>query len=209
MTEHAIREAKEYAGNGLLVGVIAPEALLEPLRTAFSDAGVNYKSPADGHLGTSINVMSAAQSKGLEFDATVVVEPAGIVKQSTHGLRLLYIALTRTTRFTSVVFSGNVSEIGLNVLPGADETVQAEPVPAEMEQAVCEPITVVGASPTRTPDVRVETPPSMKGSRAERIVAETADEIGADIEATLAKPLHASFIQALADRLGVECLVND
>lgn len=209
VTEHAIREAKEYAGSGLLVGVIAPDALLESLRIAFSDAGINYKSPADGHLGTSINVMSAAQSKGLEFDATVVVEPAGIVQESAHGLRLLYIALTRTTRFTSVVFSENVSEIGLTVMPGTDEIVQAEPVPAEMEQAVSEPITVAAASPTRAPDVRVETPPAKRGSRAERIVAETADEIGADIEATLAKPLHASFIQALADRLGVECLVDD
>jgi len=36
------------------------------------------------------------QSKGLEFDTVILVEPARIL-EAEHGLSLLYVALTRTT----------------------------------------------------------------------------------------------------------------
>ena len=36
--------------------------------------------------------------KGLELDASVVVEPAGIVDEEPQGLRSLYVALTRATK---------------------------------------------------------------------------------------------------------------
>ena len=42
-------------------------------------------------------VLSAAQAKGLEFDAVVVVEPAAIAA-ATGGMSLLYIAMTRATQ---------------------------------------------------------------------------------------------------------------
>ena len=42
-------------------------------------------------------------AKGLEFDAVVVVEPAEIVEERRHGLRALYVALTRTTRTLHLV----------------------------------------------------------------------------------------------------------
>ena len=41
--------------------------------------------------------------KGLELDAVVVVEPAEIVGADEHGLRALYVALTRSTQRLSVV----------------------------------------------------------------------------------------------------------
>lgn len=50
----------------------------------------------------NIRVLTPKQSKGMEFDAVVVVEPAEIISQS-HGLALLYVALTRTTNRMSVV----------------------------------------------------------------------------------------------------------
>ena len=34
--------------------------------------------------------------KGLEVDASVVVEPAGIVAEEAQGYRALYVALTRS-----------------------------------------------------------------------------------------------------------------
>ena len=36
--------------------------------------------------------------KGLEVDASVVVEPAGIVAEEAQGHRALYVALTRSTK---------------------------------------------------------------------------------------------------------------
>lgn len=44
----------------------------------------------------NIRVHTPGASKGMEFDGVVVVEPAQILEQS-HGLGLLYVAITRTT----------------------------------------------------------------------------------------------------------------
>ena len=41
--------------------------------------------------------------KGLEVDASVVVEPARIVDEEAQGLRSLYVALTRATKRLTVV----------------------------------------------------------------------------------------------------------
>ena len=43
-----------------------------------------------------ISALTPGNAKGMEFDGVVVVEPAAILEQS-HGLGLLYVALTRTT----------------------------------------------------------------------------------------------------------------
>jgi DNA helicase IV len=50
-------------------------------------------------------VLDAQTSRGLEFDAVVVVEPAAILDDAARGLRLLYVAITRPTRQLAVVSS--------------------------------------------------------------------------------------------------------
>ncbi|MGZ8180117.1 ATP-binding domain-containing protein [Williamsia sp. SKLECPSW1] len=54
---------------------------------------------------TETRVLTVAECKGLEFDRTVVVEPAMIVAQSAQGLNDLYVALTRATQRLTVVHS--------------------------------------------------------------------------------------------------------
>jgi len=49
-----------------------------------------------------IRCLTPGQSKGMEFDGVVVVEPAAILDQP-HGLGLLYVALTRTTDLLTIV----------------------------------------------------------------------------------------------------------
>ena len=51
-----------------------------------------------------IRVLTPSQSKGMEFDAVVVVEPAAILNAS-HGHGLLYVALTRSTDRLTVLHS--------------------------------------------------------------------------------------------------------
>jgi DNA helicase IV len=51
-----------------------------------------------------IRCLTPAQSKGMEFDGVVVVEPADIVERS-HGLGLLYVSLTRTTDHLVILHS--------------------------------------------------------------------------------------------------------
>ncbi len=48
--------------------------------------------------------MSPSRANGLEFVAVVVVESHAIVESLERGDRLLYIALTRTTKYLTVVF---------------------------------------------------------------------------------------------------------
>ena len=59
---------------------------------------------------SQIRVMHPAASKGMEFDGVVVVEPAQIVEQS-HGLGLLYVALTRSTDRLVIVHDQPLPEV--------------------------------------------------------------------------------------------------
>ncbi|MFD0776377.1 ATP-binding domain-containing protein, partial [Streptomonospora algeriensis] len=59
-------------------------------------------------LDSPVAVLTPAQSKGLEFDAVVIVDPAGILAASASGGRDLYVAITRTTRRLTVVHEGRL-----------------------------------------------------------------------------------------------------
>ncbi|MCP3912852.1 MAG: AAA family ATPase [Actinomycetia bacterium] len=74
------------------VAVVAPRSALEML----SDWAASLDSPR-------VSVLGARGAKGLEFDATVVVEPAELVEEEVEGLRSLYVALTRATQRLVVV----------------------------------------------------------------------------------------------------------
>jgi DNA helicase IV len=44
-------------------------------------------------------------AKGLEFDAVIVVEPAEIAAAEVHGVRLLFVALTRAVQHLALAHS--------------------------------------------------------------------------------------------------------
>jgi DNA helicase IV len=55
-------------------------------------------------------VLTGLDSKGLEFDHVVVVEPGRLVAADQAGLRLLYVVLTRATRRLVVVHAEPLPE---------------------------------------------------------------------------------------------------
>ena len=61
-------------------------------------------------LDERITVVPVGLAKGLELDASVVVEPAAIVDQEAQGLRALYVALTRATKRLAVVHARPLPE---------------------------------------------------------------------------------------------------
>jgi DNA helicase IV len=84
----AMREAAELDG---LLAVIGPRSLA-------------YAPPVETFDEISVPVLTPRESKGLEFDHVVVVEPALIVEEGgDSGLRELYVALTRPTKTLVVV----------------------------------------------------------------------------------------------------------
>jgi DNA helicase IV len=99
--------AKALVDEGI-VGVIAPDPLLEELRNALPE------SPR-------VELVPAALAKGLEFDHVVVAEPAAFLASTTDekhmgprvGSRHLYVALTRAVSRLTIVHTGPLpSEIG-------------------------------------------------------------------------------------------------
>ncbi|WP_431977514.1 HelD family protein [Micromonospora haikouensis] len=80
-TAEAVRELRERWHGGT-VGVIAPVDRIAELQAAVDD---------------DVPVLSAAQSKGLEWDATLLVDPDGIAAEP-RGWNGLYVALTRCTQ---------------------------------------------------------------------------------------------------------------
>lgn len=100
---HAVDVVREHSSKGLFVGVICPDEGRKPLESAFRAAGIMWNDADKGGLAAAINVVSPGASKGLEFDAAIVVDPQTIVDAGPHGLRMLYIALTRTTALLDIV----------------------------------------------------------------------------------------------------------
>lgn len=70
-------------------------------------APVGWRERVEEWLGARdqerIPVLEPLDSKGLEFDGIVVVEPDAIVAESPAGIRTLYVVLTRATRQLDVV----------------------------------------------------------------------------------------------------------
>lgn len=85
------------------VGVLVPDALLTEVRAGLLGSGVAFGEVGAGALDLTVSLLVLNDAKGLEFDAVVVVEPAAIISQSVHGMRALYVALTRCTRRLAIV----------------------------------------------------------------------------------------------------------
>lgn len=80
------------------VAVIAPTASVPALYGALAENfGADIGLGAQG-LTRAISVLTPHDAKGLEFDAVVVVDPAGILAESSRGASGLYVAMTRATQ---------------------------------------------------------------------------------------------------------------
>jgi DNA helicase IV len=105
--------AREMAeiGEGKLA-VIVPAARLASLGEAVT-AGV--PGSAVGNQSAALDaravVLGVVDAKGLEFDAVVVVDPAGILAESPRGASDLYVGLTRATQRLGVVHTDGLPEV--------------------------------------------------------------------------------------------------
>ncbi len=97
-----VRSELEEIGHGNLA-VIAPDEMVVQISRVLRDNGVEHGLMYEGALTHRVTVVPVGLVKGLELDASVVVEPARIVADERNGLRALYVALTRATRRLAVV----------------------------------------------------------------------------------------------------------
>jgi DNA helicase IV len=100
-----IKEEHEAVGSGRLA-IIAPQARLPEL-TFLIDAMDRIAFAVDPDaLEAPTVILTPSQSKGLEFDAVLVVEPQEILDESGSGARDLYVAITRATQRVGIVHTG-------------------------------------------------------------------------------------------------------
>lgn len=76
---------------------------MNEVHRGLQEAGVAFGEVGAGALDMTVSLLALNDAKGLEFDAVIVVEPGLIVSQSPHGMRALYVALTRCTRRLAIV----------------------------------------------------------------------------------------------------------
>ncbi|GAA2199999.1 HelD family protein [Sinomonas flava] len=109
--EDVLAAARGHASLGRFVGIIADQKHWPALAERFRADGMTWSQSDKGQLGSTYNLVSPHDAKGLEFDAVVLADPATLVAEP-HGHRLLYIALTRTTKYLDVVFPrGTLPEV--------------------------------------------------------------------------------------------------
>lgn len=106
ISARALAAARAHAGSGRFVGLICPDRHRRRLEDELKAHDVKWANVGSGDLDSSINLARPSESKGLEFDAVVVVDPEAIVDESEWGLRHLYVALTRTTKYLTVLHTG-------------------------------------------------------------------------------------------------------
>ncbi len=92
------------------VAVVAPDDLCDEISEAMTAAGLEHGRAATTGLDQARTVVPVSVVKGLELDAVVVVEPSRMVTDVEHGMRALYVALTRSTQRLSVVHHDDLPE---------------------------------------------------------------------------------------------------
>ncbi len=96
----AVEEARKHVPEDGTAAIITTPALRDEARRTAGVSGVD--------LGSKLGVISVDESRGLEFDLVVVIEPAQIVERD--GYSALYVALTRPTQTLVVVHSEQLPE---------------------------------------------------------------------------------------------------
>ena len=110
---HAVEQAATAPGS---VGVIAPDGDVERVSAALEAAGIPHGRLDRDHGDDEdhqVEVVPASVAKGLEFDRTVVVEPAAIAAaepDARTGLRRLYVVLTRAVSELTIVHAQPLPE---------------------------------------------------------------------------------------------------
>ncbi|MEO6999935.1 MAG: AAA family ATPase [Terracoccus sp.] len=109
-----VEAVRGAAGRPGSVGVICPDAGVDTLSAALTASGIDHgrldRDPPehDDDDDHQVELVPATVAKGLEFDRTVVVEPAAIAAAEPDertGLRRLYVVLTRAVSETTIVHS--------------------------------------------------------------------------------------------------------
>ncbi|GAA2478602.1 AAA family ATPase [Terrabacter carboxydivorans] len=112
-----VQAVERAAGAAGSVGVIVPDAYVERVSSSLASRGISHGRLDRDHGDDEdhqVEVVPASVAKGLEFDRTVVLEPAAIAAAEPDertGLRRLYVVLTRAVSELTIVHSEPLPEV--------------------------------------------------------------------------------------------------
>ena len=92
------------------VGVITADPDVDEMRASLAAVAVLPVDADEIDQHNRVALVPVGRAKGLEFDHVVIVEPRRIVEQAPNGIRLLYIALTRTISRLTIVHRHDLPE---------------------------------------------------------------------------------------------------
>lgn len=212
---------QEHSAKGLFVGVVASKKIWPELQKSFQARGTRWSESADGGLSQGINLVTPEDSKGLEFDAVVVVDPQRILNE-TQGARLLYVALTRTVHFLDVIIpAGKVPDVLAEFVPSlasepeietagkADRSLIKKDTPGGEEASVNEENRWPARDVLHEPEPPATTLPApavggiVLRPRDEAYAQLTADEIFAELQQTAGPAVQRRVLQLLAEKAGL------
>lgn len=92
-------------------------------------AAPNVVVPLAGRTadGDTITILSPDESKGLEFDQVIVIEPSTLATLDRRGFRQMYVALTRSTKRLDIVHSQDLPSLLEGQIPGLAAPATDEP----------------------------------------------------------------------------------
>jgi DNA helicase IV len=105
-----VRAEVEAVGDGT-VAVLLPTARYDELARPLAATLPELAGVGGDQLVRQVAVLGVREAKGLEFDAVVVVDPAGVLAGSPRGANDLYVAVTRATKRLTVVADGALPEV--------------------------------------------------------------------------------------------------
>ncbi|MEJ3743446.1 ATP-binding domain-containing protein [Actinomycetes bacterium KLBMP 9797] len=195
----AVGAAMGHAAKGRSVGIICPGRCREAVEAELRDQDIQWFA-AGGDLGRGINLISPQEAKGLEFDAVVLIEPEYILDEDDKGHRLLYVALTRPTRYLHIVAAGAhvplpAAPTGSPALEALDppQSVMASPDPRPQAEGST---AISPMAAQRRPSDSVEEPSTY------RLPAQTAiDAFAVDLADQLRSGLAPNLWPAVLDRM--------
>lgn len=215
---------QEHSARGLFVGVVANKKIWPELQKSFHARGTRWSESADGGLSQGINLVTPEDSKGLEFDAVVVVDPQRILNE-TQGARLLYVALTRTVHFLDVIIpKGKVPDVLAEFVPAVptEAEVDSESATASKgesegsEEEALETEEPLDSEDGDTPELEVDgevesseriissqgSGASLPRDRDEAYAQLTADEIFSDLQQTAGPAIQRRVVELLTMKIG-------
>lgn len=207
----AVDTAREQAGKGYFVGLVCADDLRPYVIRELESNDVRWNDARDGQLSGSINLVDPAGAKGLEFDSVIIADPESIARLP-HGPRLLYIAMTRTTKFLTIVHDG----VPLPVHPPAEDG--SSPAADVVTVADAPPSTSVpglhgGGDPGADDAIPEETEavaparrprrPARGRGMQQQIVLQAATWMAGEVGDALPPKLWPDFLEALRRELGV------